>query len=393
MRQVERILVVRLSALGDCIHVMPAVHALRKALPHAFIAWAVEDRARALVENHPDIDQAVVIPRGEWKRRGLSLFGQWRASRPIARRLRDMRFDAAIDFQGLTKSGLVLWASRARRRIGYGDRDARELSRLFTNERITPPPSARHVIDRNNALLSALGITHVEPHFAFHTPNQDARAVDGFLESHGLARAPFAVINPAGSWETKYWPAERYGQVAAALLGRASLRSVVTWHGPKEKAEAHATAATSAGAAILAPPTTLGALAHLLKRAALYIGLETGPTHMAAGLGVPAVCLAGPSDPQRNGPYGPGHEIVELGPRRLSCARCWLRRGCPHGLRCMLEITPQMVTAAAARALSRSEVWKADKSAFDDGQEFGAGNPRAPCYPSLKPARGRRGSS
>jgi heptosyltransferase I len=382
---VRRILIIRLSAVGDCIHVMPALHALRQTLPDAFIAWAVEDRAAAVLQGNPDLNELIVIPRGDWKRRKLSWFEQWREFKPIRQHLRDLRFDAAIDFQGLTKSGLVAWASGAPRRIGFAGRlpvfrpflraarrlllgsrsaprrdrrpeGARELNLLFTNERIAPPPWALHVIDRNNALLSALGISVVEPRFQFPVRQAERAAVDSFLAEAGLSRRPYAVINPCGSWETKYWPAERFGRVAAWLRRDEDLPSVVVWHGEREMREAKQAAEASDGSAVLAPATTLGELAALMTQAALYVGLETGPTHMAAGLGVPCVCLVGPSSPDRNGPYGRprtgSHQVVELGPKELACARCWLRRGCPNGLRCMMEITPERVLAAARRAIA-----------------------------------------
>ncbi len=151
-----RILIVRRSAIGDVVHTLPALHLLRKAYPEAYIGWIVEDFAAAYIEDHPELDRLHKIPKKKWRAKPIRCY--WPEIRPFYKELRAENYAVAIDFQGLTKSGLSAWLSKAPRRIGFGDAQSIELNRLFINEKVTPPPEARHLIERNAARLAPLGI-------------------------------------------------------------------------------------------------------------------------------------------------------------------------------------------------------------------------------------------
>jgi lipopolysaccharide heptosyltransferase I len=296
----ERILIVRTSAIGDVVHGLPVLNALRDALPRAYIAWVVEGAAGQLLRDHKALDELVVIRR------------KWLKSPPavldLRRRLRALKFDVAIDLQGLTKSAVAARLSGAPRRIGFDGRDGRELSRWLNNDLVTPTQT--HVIDRNLQLLAPLGITNPVVRFDLHDTPADARTAHEIVAARRLSDR-FAVINPGAGWPSKLWPAERFGAVARFLGNRHALPSLVVWAGDVERAAAEQIVAASAGFATMAPPTSLRELAAVTRGAALFVSSDTGPLHMAVAVGTPCVGLFGPMPAERNGPYGPRHVSVQ----------------------------------------------------------------------------------
>ncbi|REK08274.1 MAG: lipopolysaccharide heptosyltransferase family protein [Planctomycetota bacterium] len=296
----QRILIVRLSAIGDVLHGLPVLCALRAARPEAYIAWVVEGAAAQLLRGHRALDELISIPRKWLKspRTVLALRGRLRAS----------KFDVAIDMQGLTKSAVAARLSGAPRRIGFDGTDGRELSRQLNSELIRP--TATHVIDRNLELLRPLGIDQPAVRFDLHDEQADIESVRRMIAESGVAE-PFAVINPGAGWPSKLWPPERFAGVARHLGGRHALKSLVVWAGREERAWAERIVAASRGFAILAPPTSLRELAALTRRASLFVGSDTGPLHLAVAVGTPSIGLFGPVPAERNGPYGPDHLAVQ----------------------------------------------------------------------------------
>lgn len=334
-----RILIVRLSAIGDVLHGLPVLNALRDALPQAFIAWVVEGAAGQLLCNHKALDELIVVPR-KWLKSP-------RAVVDLRRRLRGLRFDVAVDLQGLTKSSVAAWLSGARRRIGYDGRDGRELSRWLNNQRISA--TRTHVIDRNLELLAPLGIANPDVRFDLDDGPADARTAREILAGRQLVDR-FAVINPGAGWPSKLWPAERYAGVARYLGSRHALRSLVVWAGDQERAWADEIVAGSGGFAMLAPSTSLRELAAVTRRAALFVGSDTGPLHLAAAIGTPCVGLFGPMPAERNGPYGPGHVAVQK-----VCLTGSSRQRRTAGPESMEAISVDNACAACEQILGRAE--------------------------------------
>ena len=287
----NRLLVVRLSAFGDVIHTIPAVVALRRALPTTEIAWAVEPAYQELVEIVARV-KVIAAPLKRWGRNALSSRGEMRA---LAKQLRTFaRGQTAIDFQGLAKSALVTRVSGASRRFGFHPHSARErISTWLTNRHVRIEPG-EHVVDWN--LRLARGVA----------PNIDASPAIDFSPfasdpSGELARFEDRIILlPAAGRPEKQWPVDRFRELAERLGERA----LVAW-GPGERGLAEQVGAE------IAPGTTFRELAYLLKRASLVIGGDTGPLHLAAALGTPIIGLYGPTDPRRNGPYGQLERVVE----------------------------------------------------------------------------------
>ncbi len=295
-----RILIVRLSAIGDVIHVMPVLCALRERYPQALLAWAVEERAATLLRGHEALDQLISLPRG-WLKSPRTV---WR----LRRRLRGLRPDLTIDVQGLTKSALVGWLSGARRRIGFAGYWGRELSTWFNSERVEP--TAPHAVDRNLQLLLPLGIE--SPVVRFQVPEEawEREAAQRTIHQAGL-EGGFGMINVGAGWPSKLWPPDRYAAVARHLGRTWNLPTMVVWAGLEEHAAAEEVCAGSDGHSQPAPPTNLRELASLARCARLFIGSDTGPLHMAVAVGTPCVGLYGPWPAERHGPYGPQHVAVQ----------------------------------------------------------------------------------
>jgi heptosyltransferase-1 len=279
---------------------MPIACALREGFPQAFLAWAVESRAAGLLRGHEALDELIELPRGWLK----SPRGVWR----LRAKLRALRFDVAIDVQGLTKSAVLAWLSGAKRRIGFGNPGGRELSKWFNNERVDP--KSTHVVDQYLELLRPLWIE--SPAVCFQVPEREAdrRAAENMIRAAGV-EAGFAIINPGAGWQSILWPTERYAAVARHLGQAWKLPTLIAWAGQSERAMAEQVAAAAEGTARVAPPTTLSELASLERRARLFIGADTGPLHLAAAVGTPCVGLYGPWPAARHGPYGPQHVALQ----------------------------------------------------------------------------------
>lgn len=274
----RQLLVVRLSALGDVIHTLPAVVALRNALPETDIRWAVESPYRELVELVGGVT-AIAASLKRWARTPLQSMGEFRAFR---RALRGAT--SSIDFQGLVKSSAVAWLAGADLRYGFSARVIREKAALlFTNRRVEVD-AHRHVVEMNMQLAEGvLGRPLPQPRVDFHA----------FVATTFAAERGTVVLLPGAGKPEKMWPVERFRELARLLGGRA----LVVW-GPGEEERARAIEAR------ISPRTNLRELAAVLSTASVVVGADTGPLHLAAALGTPVVGLYGPTNPNRNGPYG-----------------------------------------------------------------------------------------
>jgi heptosyltransferase I len=291
-------LILRLSALGDVIHTIPAVVALRESLHGAALAWVVEQPYAELVESVARVP-AIAVNTKRWRR---ELFAPATRAEVTAMRraVRDFaRGATAIDFQGLVKSAFIGRLAGARIRYGFGADAIREKGALLLiNHPVKVDPLA-HVVEQNLALARAAGATAMTPPVVDFTP---------FLPPVTDALQPFfgrIVLLPSSGRASKNWPAERFRELAERLAERWGTRPLLLWGpGEKELAEDIARGTADSPGADLAPPTTLRELALLLSKARLVIGADTGPLHLAAALGIPVAGIYGPTNPARNGPYG-----------------------------------------------------------------------------------------
>jgi len=297
-----RILIVRLSAIGDTVLNLPVLCALRDRFPRATIAWIVNRGCAALLRGHCDLDHLIEVPGG-WLRSPRLV---WQTSR----RMREIGFDIALDLQGLAKSAIAAWLSGAKRRLGFThcEFEGREFSPWLNTELVQP--TADHVVDRHLELLKALGIERPVVQFRLPGDEQSDALMTRFIRERGLG-AGFAMINAGAGWPSKLWPANRFGEVARYLGRERVLPTVVSWAGKAEMAMAQEIVIRSGGHAQVAPRTSLPELAALARRAQLFVGSDTGPLHIAAAVGTPCVGLYGPMPAQRCRPYGKQHIALQ----------------------------------------------------------------------------------
>jgi heptosyltransferase I len=313
-----RMLVVRLGALGDIVHTVPAVAALASAAPGATIDWLVERRHRGVLDLFALPATPIEIDTG----------GSWLAMRSVVGGLRSAHYDVALDFQGLLKSAVLARLSGARRVVGFITGALREpMAGMMYSEQVDPG-AAPHVIGKNLALARAVAA------------GLQGRVTDEIrlplASAAGVAPAASrtVVLNPGAGWPNKQWAPERFGQLAAAIRQKHGLMSIVTW-GPGEEPLARSVVEASGGAAEAAPATSLAALMMLLRRAALVVSGDTGPVHLAAAAGTPIVGIYGPTDPGRNGPWSAFDETVS----RFDACECHHKRRCQRASRCLDAIT------------------------------------------------------
>jgi len=338
-RRPPRFLITRLSAIGDCILTMPVAAELRRTYPDSLIAWVVQGAGAQLLVDHPDLDQVIKVPRG-WLKSPRAI---WK----IRNQLRQYNFDYVIDPQSLTKSSAAGWLSGASRRIGFSEPQGRELAPLLANHHVRR--TADHVVDAYLQLLKPLGIHH--PQVRFHVPRPTAakKMVDTFLDQ--VQPGPeFIVINPGAGWDSKLWPARRYGLLARELGRQHGIHSIVAWAGDRERSWTAEIVEHSAGHAIAAPDTTLPQLAALLRRATMFVGSDTGPLHLAAAVGTTCVSMYGPTRPSDCGPYGQQHIALQSYYQDGSARE---RRRAPNDA--MRAIDVEQVAEACGRVLGKKE--------------------------------------
>lgn len=364
------ILIVRLGAMGDVIHALPAVATLRWAMPNATIGWVIEERWLELLSTHaalsfarspekPLIDRLHVVNTKAW--RSALLSGKtWRGFSQVRREIRAAQYDVALDFQGAWKSGILSWMSGAHRRIGFANPRERG-AKLFYTQQV--PTHSAHVIEHNFELLARLAspkdLAEAEQMFGTEQPPllpADPAAeswCSELLHQHEFEAGGFAIINPGAGWGSKCWPSERYAEVARGLrdLG---IRSLVNF-GPAEESLARQVESASGGAAA-AITCSISQLIALTRRARLFVGGDTGPMHLAAALNVPVAAIFGPTDPARNGPFATDAVVL----RRAESVTNHSRRGAPD--QAMLSITSQEVLQSISELLNRNPGSQAQKS-------------------------------
>ncbi|PID39113.1 MAG: lipopolysaccharide heptosyltransferase I [Proteobacteria bacterium] len=341
------ILIVKLSAIGDVIHTLPALNALREHFPDSRITWVVEEASADLVIGHRALDRVIVSRRKHWIRelKGPGRRQAWGEIKHFWRQLRDIRYDLVIDFQALLKSGLLVALARGRRKVGF-DRGMQhqEYSYLLLNERIPPVDMEVHALTRGLMLLKAIGINHSSVVYDVPISETDHRRVNGLLNALGAVRSrPLVAINPVALWKTKLWINDRFAQLADRLVSELGVDVVFTG-GPADGETIAAIRQMMRTRAVdLSGRTTLTMLAELYRRTSLLVTTDTGPMHLAAAMDTPVVALFGPTAPWRTGPYGMGHTVVRTAP---SCSPCFKRRCDTHQCRCMRDITVDQVLAA-----------------------------------------------
>ena len=333
--------------MGDIIHTLPAVAALREAFPDVTLGWAVEERWAELLctlryprsgprsPQRPLADRVHTVNTKSW-RRSLFSFNTWHQMASASSDLRGIDYDAAVDFQGAVRTALLARWSKAK--TVFGDVQPRENAASMWYTRQVEVTGA-HVVQQALSLAEAVTQRPAgSPQVELPVDPDAEKRISGLV---GETR-DFAILNPGAGWGAKQWPAERYGLVASALA-KQGLRSLINY-GPGEESLADAVESASAGTARKIS-CSISDLIALTRRARLFVGGDTGPMHLAAALQVPVVAIFGPTNPARNGPFGTSSIVLRSASSLTSHAR---RREPEKGL---LEISADEVIAAASKLL------------------------------------------
>jgi 3-deoxy-D-manno-octulosonic-acid transferase/heptosyltransferase-1 len=359
-----KVLIIKLSAIGDVLHTLPALDLLRQGVPGNSLNWVVEEKAAGILIGHPHLDKVMVSGRKRWIH-DLARPSRWpsvlREAASFIRELRSDRYDLVIDFQGLFKSAILVLLSRGACKIGYAK--TRELSYLALTHRIDPPPAELHAVDKNIGLVrailelpelsanrSAAYCQEATQHSGkasdgIAVPGEkEIRSVDELLRSSGFDPSqPLILVNAPAGWESKRWDGDTMAALADRLMDVYKAHLIYTGAAGDAAyidgiiGRMHWPALNAAGR------TTLKELACLIKRARLIVTTDSGPMHLAAAVGTPVVAIFGPTAPWRTGPYTDRARIVRA---QAACSPCY-KRTCDSMI-CMKGIGVDEVMEAAA---------------------------------------------
>lgn len=347
----QKILILRLSAVGDVIRTLPAVKAIKASLPFSSITWIVEEPSKALLGSQPEVNEVILFPRRRWSEGIKSARGWWKTMGEVRRfilALRRQRFDVVLDFHGILKSGILSFLSGSRHRIGFDRTSSREGNFLFSNIKVKLPDERISRFKQNFALLKGMSLKVQNTNYQLHIPAKDREAVNSFFNQRTfLFKRPLIAIHPGTSQKTRYkrWESEQYARLGDRLIRELGATLIFTW-GPSELDWVKGIQKRMKEPSLLGPHTiSLTQLGEVYRHCDLYIGGDTGPMHIASLMGIPVVVIYGPTDPVLNEPFGP-HKKVR---KEVGCNPC-RNRSCKE-LTCLNEITVEDVFKAIKEVL------------------------------------------
>ncbi len=345
----KKILIIRLSGLGDVVCSLPLLSALRRKFPEDHIAWLVSSKAKDVVSGHPYLDEVIVFE----KNRGLS------AVVPLVRKLRRAGFEMVIDPQSQTRSGIISLLSGAPVRIGFTPGVSKEPNSIFMNEKVLPGPGETHNVDRDLSFARHLGIDAGKKEFNIYIGEEDREYIDNFLKQSGIKDDEVLVgLSIAGSLPNRKWSNRNWAALVDELSSLEKKRAIILW-GPGEEEKVKEIIESAGGAPLIAPGTNLKQLAALLSCCKLVIANDSGPMHLAVAMGTPVIGLHGPSNIERTGPYGDMNIAIRKDLTALKCfshgrkdTRCKKFRSCEK-TDCMELITVKDVMGAVKKMMGR----------------------------------------
>lgn len=331
----KRILIIKPSSLGDIIHGLPILKAFRDKWPEAKISWLIKDIYTGIFDGNTYIDELILF-----KKNSLTT-----AIMAFRKRLREGRFNIAVDMQGLFRSGLIAYLSGAIVRVGF--RDARELAPLFYTHKVDAPRNL-HAVDRNLKLAASLGCEIQEIKFPLKVSQEALNEVSEFLKKNQLNTGyPLVTLVPGGRWEKKRWPAHSFSRLGD-LLSQELNASILFIGNNEEKRLINDIRRAMKISSTEAIDFPLQKLTALLSRSDVVVTNDSGPIHIAAATGTPVVALFGPTDPGRTGPYTKKHLIIR---KDMECIPCFRKRCIYDSFVCMESITPEEVLEGVKRIL------------------------------------------
>ena len=349
----KKILIVKPSSLGDIVHTLPLVHALKRCYPDCRIGWVVQEAFASIPESDPAVDTVYRIRISSTSDPQAGRLAYLYALKETIRALAQLRkifwpepYDLILDLHASFRSGLLGLTNPGGMRIGFAD--AKELNPLFQKQKVEIPATVTHAIDKNLLFSTALNCVHCEQDFSLNSSSHCDKNVESFLEGEGISSADSLVyINAAARWKTKYWNRKKWSELADRLIDENGLK--VVFAGSENDRSYISTIADKMKhfPLISAGRLTLSESVSLLKRSSVYVGLDSGPMHMAAMAGIPVAVLFGPTNPERVGPYGKGHTVIVAD--NVDCLGC-RKRDCDQ-MTCMDKISVGKVFEAVVALL------------------------------------------
>jgi lipopolysaccharide heptosyltransferase I len=349
-RTFARILLVKPSSLGDVIHALPVAYALRRRYPAAQIDWLVGRAFAPILEGNPDIDEIVPFDRRRFSRLAMRA-GPTRDFLRLIARLRRSAYEMVIDLQGLFRSGFLAWSTGAPVRLGFPE--AREGAAVFYTHRIPAGDPDSHAVDRNMRVGTLLGFDPGDVRFPLQLGPELRAEVRAMVGRAYPAEVPLVAVAPGARWETKRWPPESFARAIDAM-GDQGATACVLLGGPDDVELCDRIARQCRSRPlVLAGKTSLRQMAALIEQSAVLLCHDSAPLHVAAALGRPLVCLAGPTNPARTGPYRRPADVTRL---PLPCSPCYFRKlsQCPHRHECMTQLRVEDVVTEVLQRLRRS---------------------------------------
>lgn len=334
LNKFSKILIIKLSSLGDIIHTLPSMELLRKAFPFARIDWILEEGFHEILKYNPLVDHKYLL-----RFRSPIRKNKWRVFINAFKQIRKIKYDIAIDFQGLIKSSFLSSLSGATYKIGFAEPDLREkYAKYFYNAAPHHCYEGGHIISKNLSLLSIFNLYNGEPTSPkIFISDNDELSIKEELKKKELDM--YYLVHPWAGWKTKQWNLKNYVQVIERFYDKTGLMGLVTW-APHEYTKAQQFVKLCSRGSLISFPTTIGKLAALIKNSTFVIGGDTGPLHLADALQKPLLALYGPTKPSRTGPINPHARILY---HQLECSGC-KKRNCPyHHINCMKAISPDEV--------------------------------------------------
>ena len=333
MKDIKSVLVVKLSAIGDVIHALPVSYAIKETYPEAKVTWVVEPPAYDILKDNPYIDNIIVFEKKKFK----SMRGVLQNYGPFTKILNADKYDASLDLQGLFKSAAIAWSAKAPIRLGTCN--MREMSHKVSRP-VVGPNANGHIVERYLDVVRELGCQVNKVVFPMEISPRDQQAAEGAMQQAGIRMEnPYVVLAVGANWPNKRWPTRYYAKLSDWLYDRKIIPVIIGGGMLDSTLAGEIDAEAEIPPIILVGKTTLKQLAHVIKNAKAVVGGDTGPVHLAAGLGVPTVMVMGPTDANRNGPYGQLENAIEA---NRPCKYCW-KRACPKGLECLSVIHPEAV--------------------------------------------------
>lgn len=351
-RNPKNILIIRLSAIGDVINVLPSLRLLRSHYPDSKITWLVEDRASGILTDHPDIDEVIIYPRKKWQSNILKVnksFNIISESLSFYKRLRRNHYDLVIDFQGNLKSAVMNLITGSGNRLGFGRGYCKEFNYLSTQYQAYPVGRKIHRIEKNLSLLKELGIETKFLRPELPVSKEDEEYISKFINKNANPSLPIIIIHPGTSkfGSFKQWPTLNYTLLADMILEKYEANIIFTWGSDEFGAIKEIVKNMKHKAVPACETNSIKQLIQLIKRSSLFIGGDTGPLHIASIMDIPVVGIYGPKDPAIYGPYNSKAIVIK---KDIPCRPCE-KRTCGDPI-CMTSIIPEEVFCGVEQLLT-----------------------------------------